>query len=127
MATKPTVKKRKRSKTVKSISLVDENGVFSAYPNNLRGVPLEYQAAVYAKQLRERQTEKDNQRKSNLNKFRTELQSLKEKLRLAQSETARIELRKEIASKEKTIRKAPKPKRGWSPILSGSFESGKQR
>lgn len=127
MTTKTAVKNKKCSSTAKSISLVDENGVFSAYPKNLSGVPLEYQAAVYAKQLRERQTKKDNQRKSSLNQLRDELRSLKEKLRLTQSEPGRIELKKEIASKEKTIRKAPKPKRGWSPVLSGSYGSGKKR
>lgn len=77
MTTKPTVKNKKRSRTAKSISLIDEKGVFSAYPKNLSGVPLEYQAAVYAKQLRERQ--------------------------------------------------ASKPKRGWSPVLPGSYGSGKKR
>lgn len=126
MPSKPK-EKNYRSKTAKNIPLVDENGFFSAYPKSLNGVPLEYQAAVYAKQLRERQTEKRNQRKINRKKLRSELHLLKEKLHLAQSEAARIELIKEIASKEKAIQKAPKAKRGWSPVLSGSFESGKQR
>lgn len=127
VATIPTCKRQKRLNVAKSVHSVDKDGVFSSYPKRLDEVPPEYQAAVYAKQLRERQAEKDKQRKSGLNKLRTELNSLREKLRLAQSEAGRIELRTEIASKEKAIRKAPKPKRGWSPVLSGSFESGKKR
>lgn len=116
----PTDKKQESLKnTNKNKSLVDADGFFSSYPKQLNGVPLEYQAAVYAKQT---QLEMNN-----LHKNRTELKTLKEKLRITQSETERVELQKKISSKEKAIRKAPKPMSKWSPLLPGSFESGKNR
>lgn len=103
----------------------DGTVVFSAYPKRLEDVPLEYQAAVYAKKQRDKLAKQDVQKRAQLERLRATVKALKEKLRGVHVESARAELEKEIAAHEKAIRKAPRPRRKWSPILSGSFESGK--
>ncbi|WP_153160031.1 hypothetical protein [Zoogloea sp. 1C4] len=125
MSTRANLKSRKSAlgKTVTAKGTV----VFSAYPKRLEDVPLEYQAAVYAKKQRDRLAKQDVQKRTQLEKLRATVKALKEKLRSVRVESARAELEREIATHQKAMRKTPKSRRKWSPILSGSFEAGKQK
>jgi hypothetical protein len=89
----------------------------------LASVPLEYQASVYAKEMKLRYQEKQIEHKENLVKHRSSLKSLEKKFQEEKSEESRAILLKEIEIQKKIIKRAPRPKRKWSPILSGSFES----
>lgn len=106
--------------------LADGTVVFATYPKRVEDVPLEYQAAVYARNQRERDAKQAAKARAQLDGLRLDLKALKLKLRDAPIGTVRTDLEKEIKAKEKTIRKSPKPKRKWSPVLSGSFEAGKR-
>ena len=106
--------------------LADGMVVFAAYPKRVEDVPLEYQAAVYARNQREQDVKQDTKFRAQLDGLRSDLKALKLKLCDAPIGIARTDLEKEIKTKKKTIRKAPKPKRKWSPVLSGSFEAGKR-
>lgn len=97
--------------------------VFSAYPKRVENVPLEYQAAVYAKNKREQVEKQDAKNRLQRDKLRSTLKALKLKLRIVPMGAERSEIEKEIEAQEKAIRKIPKPKSKWSPVLSGSFES----
>lgn len=90
----------------------------------MAAVPLEYQASVYAKELKSLQSKSQEKKQKKLQELRTELKILKEKLHSAQSEEAHIQVKKDIQAKEQAIKRAPRPKRKWTPVLSGSFESG---
>jgi hypothetical protein len=92
----------------------------------LASVPLEYQACVYAKETKLRHKKKQDKNRENMLKLRSQLKSLKEKLKATHSEELRTKLLKETAALEKSIKKAPRPKRQWSPILPGSFEASKK-
>jgi len=105
----------------------DGTVVFSTVPKRLEDVPLEYQAAVYAKKQRDKRAKQNAERQAQLQALRAKLRILKEKLRSTHVESARAELEKEIAAHEKAIKKTTKPRRGWSQVLSGSFESGKRK
>lgn len=100
--------------------------VFSNYPKSVQSVPIEYQAAVYAKNERERNAKREAKEKLRLDTLRHELQALKAKIRSELTEPDRIKLEKEIKNKERSIKKTPKPRRKWSPVFAGSFESGKR-
>lgn len=97
--------------------------VFTAYPKRVEDVPLEYQAAVYAKNKREQMAKQDAKIRIQRDNLRSTLKVLKLKLRSVPIGAGRSEIEKEIEAQEKAIRKIPKPKRKWSPVLSGSFES----
>lgn len=112
---------------VKKTVTSDGTVVFSTAPKRLEDVPLEYQAAVYAKMEREKLAKQDAKRRTQLQTLRASVKALKVKLRNTHVESARIDLEKEIAAHEKAMKKAPKPKRKWSLILPGSFESGKKK
>lgn len=106
--------------------LADGTVVFSSYPKRMEEVPPEYRAAVYAKKQRERDAKQAAEARAQLEGLRSDLKALKLKLRDVPIGVARTDLEKEIKAKEKSIRRAPKPKRKWSPVLSGSFEAGKR-
>lgn len=106
--------------------LADGAVVFSTYPKRVEDAPLEYQAAVYAKNQREQYVKQAAKVSAQLNGLRSDLKVLNLKLRDVPIGTALTDLEKEIKAKEKSIRKAPKPKRKWSPLLTGSFEAGKR-
>ena len=93
--------------------------------NKLKGVPLKYQASVYAKMEREKYAQQDIKKREQMQSLRSATKKLKEELRKTVTTSVRAELERKIAACEKAIRNAPKPKRKWSPVLSGSFESGK--
>lgn len=91
--------------------------------SKLASVPLEYQASVYAKEMELRRQEKQNEHKENLAEHRILLKSLEKKFQEEISEESRAILLKEIEIQKKIVKRAPRPKRKWSTILSGSFES----
>ena len=103
----------------------DGTVLFSRMPTRLEDVPVQYQASVYATNERERRAKNDEKKKKNLDLFRAQLKTLKGKLLNATTTSNLTEQQKEIAALEKAIKKAPKAKRKWSPILSGSFEAKK--
>jgi hypothetical protein len=121
------VNKKSRKSAVGKTVTTDGAVVFSAYPKRLKDVPLEYQAAVFAKKQRDKLTKQDVQKRTQLEKLNATVKALKERLRGVRVESTRTELEKEIAAHEKAIKKAPKPRRKWSPTLSGSFEGGKKK
>lgn len=92
----------------------------------LAAVPLEYQASVYAKEIKLQFQKNQDKDRENLLRLRSQIKVLKEKLKATYSEELRAKLIKEIESLEKAIKKAPRPKRQWSPIIPGSFESSKK-
>lgn len=106
---------------------IDESGIFSAYPKRLEDVPSEYRAAVYARNVQARKAKRDEKLAQDFKRLQSELKSLKDKLRRTKTESEKESIRREISALEKTIRKAPKIGRRWSPVLPGSFESGKKR
>lgn len=89
----------------------------------LAAVPLEYQASVYAKEAKLLRSKSQEKQQKNLWELRVQLKALKEKLRSTHAEAALCQLKKDIEAKEKAIKNAPQPKRNWSPVLPGSFES----
>ena len=89
----------------------------------LASVPLEYQASVYAKEMKLRRQEKQTEHKENLAKHRSLLKSLEIKFQEEKSEESRTILLKEIEIQKKIVKRIPRPKRKWSPIIPGSFES----
>ena len=89
-------------------------------------MPLEYQASVYAKETKLRHQKRKDKNRESLLKLRAQLKALKEKLKTTLSEDLRTKLLKETSALEKEIKKAPRPKRQWSPILPGSFEASKK-
>lgn len=91
----------------------------------LKGVPLEYQASVYAKMEREKRAQQDIKKQEQLQTLKSTAKKLKEELRETVTASVRVELERKISACDKAIKNAPKPRRRWSPILSGSFESGK--
>ena len=91
----------------------------------LKIVPLEYQASVYAKMEREKRAQQDIKRREQLQTLKSTAKKLKEELRKTDTISVRVELERKISACDRAIKKAPKPRRSWSPILSGSFESGK--
>jgi len=93
------------------------------FVKKLAAVPLEYQASVYAKELRLRRQERQAAHKENLARHRSLLKSLEKKFRDEKNIESRAILLKEIEIQKKVIKQAPRPKRKWSPILPGSFES----
>jgi hypothetical protein len=93
------------------------------FAKKLASVPLEYQASIYAKEMKLRRQEKQTEHKENLAKHRSLLKSLEKKLQEEKSKESRAIILKEIEIQKKIIKQAPRPKRKWSPILSGSFES----
>jgi hypothetical protein len=93
--------------------------------NQLKDVPLEYQASVYSKMEREKRAHQDIKRREQLQTLRSTLIKLKEELRKTLTTSVRVELERKISACKKAIKNAPKPRRKWSPILSGSFESGR--
>jgi hypothetical protein len=70
-----------------------------------------------------RRQEKQTEHKENLAKHRSLLKSLEKKLQEEKSKESRATILKEIEIQKKIVKQAPRPKRKWSPILSGSFES----
>jgi len=72
-----------------------------------------------------RQKEQDKNREKLL-ELKTQLKALKDKLNATQSEELRTILLKETASLEKIMKKVPRTKRHWSPILPSSFEGDKK-
>lgn len=105
----------------------DESGIFTAYPKRLEDIPAEYRAAVYARNLQVRKAKRDEKITQDLKRLQSELKSLKYKLRITKTESEKESIRREISALEKTIKRAPKIGRKWSPFLPGSFESGKKR
>jgi hypothetical protein len=93
------------------------------FAKKLALVPLEYQASVYAKEMKLRRQEKQTEHKNNLTELRNSLKSLEEKFRKTESSDSRAILLKQIEAQKELIKRAPRPRRKWSPILSGSFES----
>mgnify|MGYP006347997881 FL=1 len=93
------------------------------FAEKLASVPIEYQASVYAKEIKLQHQEKQIENKENLAKHRSLLKSLEKKFQEEKSEESRAILLNEIEIQKKIIKRAPRPKRKWSPILSGSFES----
>ena len=93
------------------------------FAEKLASVPIEYQASVYAKEIKLQHQEKQIENKENLAKHRSLLKSLEKKFQEEKSEESRAILLNEIEIQKKIIKRAPRPKRNWSPILSGSFES----
>jgi len=91
----------------------------------LKDVPLEYQASVYAKIEREKRAQQDIKRREHLENLKSTVKKLNEELSKTVAASVRVELERKILACNKAIKSAPKPKRKWSPILSGSFESGK--
>lgn len=91
----------------------------------LKNVLLEYQASVYAKMEREKRAQQDINRREQLQTLKSAAKKLKEELRKTVTASVRVELERKISACDKAIKNAPKPRRSWSPILSGSFESGK--
>ena len=89
----------------------------------LASVPLEYQASVYVKEMKLRRQEKQIEHKKNLARHRSLLKSLEKKFQEENSKESRATLLKEIEIQKKIIKQAPRPKRKWSPVLPGSFES----
>lgn len=89
----------------------------------LAAVSLEYQASVYAKETKLRFQKEQEKKRENLLRLRSQLKALKVNLKATDSEELRKKLIKEIEFLEKLIKKAPRPKRQWSPIFPGSFES----
>jgi hypothetical protein len=51
------------------------------------------------------------------------LKGLTEQLRSPHTQATLAQLKKKIESAGKAIKKAPRPKRNWSQVLPGSFES----
>jgi ribosomal protein S20 len=92
----------------------------------LASVPLEYQASVYAKEMKLRHQKEQERNRDNLTKLRSQLKAMKEEIKATHNEELREKLLKEIKALEKSIGKAPRPKRQWSPILPGSFETRKK-
>jgi hypothetical protein len=92
----------------------------------LASVPLEYQASVYAKETKLRNQKRQDKNRESLLKLRAQVEALKEKLKATHIEELRTKLIKETSALEKEIKRAPRPKRQWSPILSGSFEASKK-
>jgi len=93
----------------------------------LKSVPLEYQASFYAKMEQEKRSQRDAQSRELLASLRVTLKKLKDELRKADTESARVDLIRKISTCEKAIRKSPRPTGKWSPTLPGSFESGQKR
>ncbi|MFN7041698.1 MAG: hypothetical protein ACK4OH_11085 [Acidovorax temperans] len=89
----------------------------------LASVPLEYQSSVYAKEMELQRQEKQNEHKKNMAEHRKLLKSLERKSQEETNENSRAILLKKIQLQKNIIKQAPRPKRKWSPILSGSFES----
>ena len=116
--------RRKSTKSaIKKVVISDGTIIFSSSPKRLEDVPLEYQASLYAKKQRFAIVKADAKKKRNLDGLKAQLKGLKERLRNTTVTSGKEALKKEIMALEKTIKKAPKPKRKWSPVLSGSFES----
>ena len=120
--TEPTAQQRSRT----SVQLSENVVVYSSYPQRVEDVPVEYQAAVYAKNQRKQDAQREAKERLRLDAFRSELRVLKAKLRDFPGGPERLKLDKEIRAKEKSIKKAPKPRGKWSPVFAGSFESGKR-
>ncbi|WP_199053946.1 hypothetical protein [Aquitalea sp. ASV15] len=114
--------KKCTSPIVKTI-MPDGTVLFSSSPSRLGDVPLEYQASLYAKKERERAAKNDVKNKKKLDDLKSQLKIMKELLRNSTTSPNQAELVKKIAALEKAIKKVPKPKRRWSPILPGSFGS----
>lgn len=115
---------RKSQKSLGNKTVISDGTVlFSRAPKRLEDVPLEYQASLYAKKERERIVKNDAKKKKKLDDLKTQLKTLKEKLRNATVTAIRAELEKEIVTLQKDIKKVPRPRRKWSPVLPGSFES----
>ncbi|WP_155419392.1 hypothetical protein [Chromobacterium subtsugae] len=115
-------RKNRASPIVKTV-MPDGTVLFSSPPTLLADVPLEYQASLYAKKERERTVKNDAKKKKKLDDLKTQLKVMKEELRNATIASKQAELVNQIAALEKTIKKVPKPRRKWSPVLPGSFGS----
>lgn len=91
----------------------------------LKSVPLEYQASVYAKIEREKRAKQDIKIQEQLKTLKAIAKKLNEELKIAITPSVRLELERKISACDKAIKNTPKPRRRWSPILPGSFESSK--
>ncbi|MDX1721604.1 MAG: hypothetical protein R3355_00685 [Pseudomonas sp.] len=89
----------------------------------LESTPSEYQASVYAQLEKQRRTKSKTRKTNKVENLKSKLIELKSKLRDSHIEAERTELSKEILALEATIKRTRKPKKAWSPILPGSFES----
>lgn len=114
---------KSRKSPAKKIVTSDGTVVFSHAPTRLEDVPLEYQASLYAKKERERRVKNDVKKKKKLDELKSQLKTLKAKLCKATITQNRTEIENEITALEKAIKKSPRPKHKWSPMLPGSFES----
>ncbi|MES2281774.1 MAG: hypothetical protein V4542_10215 [Pseudomonadota bacterium] len=98
-------------------------GLFMKLAKKLAAVSLEYQASVYAKETKLVRSKSQERQQKNLRELRVQLKALKEQLRSTHAEAALFQLKKAIEAKENAIKNSPRPKRSWSPVLPGSFES----
>lgn len=85
----------------------------------LEGVPIEYQAKMYEKLEKERLSKKYDQAIKEKEELKEKLKALSHQLKSNPSK----ELEQQIKKLKKAIKKVPQPKKNWSPVLSGSFES----
>lgn len=107
-------------------SRVDSRSKPKSAAKILEQTPAEYQASVYAKLEKQRRQKATEKKKRNLAELRSKLKELKTKFAMLSPGPGREALKDEISKIEAAIKKASRPKRQWSPILSGSFESGKR-
>lgn len=107
-------------------SRVDSRPKSKSAAKILEQTPAEYQASVYAKLQKQRRQKATEKKKKNLAELRNKLKELKIKFAMLSPGPGRETLKDEISKIEAAIKKAPRPKRQWSSILPGSFESGKR-
>ena len=122
--TKDSLEKKLKTATQKTTTRKIKDELRSDV-KQLKSVPLEYQASVYAKMEKEKRAQQDIKRREQLQTLKSTAKKLKEELRKKITASVRVELERKISACDKAIKNAPKPRRSWSPILSGSFESGK--
>jgi len=106
-------------------SRLDSRPKFKSIAKLLEETPTEYQASVYANLEKQRRTKSQEKKKNNLIDLRVQLKELKRKLAMASSGSKKEKLNEEILKIEAAIKKAPRPKRRWPPVLAGSYESKK--
>jgi hypothetical protein len=112
---------------VKNVLGIDGSIAFVLNPKRLERVPLEYQASVYAKMQREKREQENIKRRSQIDALKAKIRGLKNDLKNACGESVRVQLTEKIKKFECEMKKMPKPKRKYSSVLPGSFESGRRR
>jgi hypothetical protein len=108
-----------------STATSNTDDIFRRELKRLKDAPIEYQASIYAKMQGEKRVRQDVKNREQIQALRATQKNLKGDLRKTPAGSDRAELERKLLACEKAIKKAPKPGRRWSPILPGSFGSGR--